>query len=293
MQQDPQVTLALVSVAVTFLVIIVSSAKQKKIALQPEVYAPFRLQEKVELSHDTRMFRFALQSPKHVLGLPIGQHVSMKFVDADGKIVTRSYTPTSSDINLGHVDFVIKVYRPNEHPKFPDGGKMSMHLERLKIGDTVDMRGPKGNLTYLGTGNFSIRRRDDRQVRKLGMMAGGTGITPMLQVISAIMREGSTGLVEMSLIFANKSEDDILLRDMIEKLAASNPNFKFHYTLDTVPEGWAHSQGFISKEMVEKHMPPPGADTLILMCGPPPMLKFACVPALEALGFSEDMHFSF
>ncbi|CAN0214865.1 unnamed protein product [Ectocarpus sp. 4 AP-2014] len=239
------------------------------------------------------MFRFALQSPKHVLGLPIGQHVSMKFVDADGKIVTRSYTPTSSDMNLGHVDFVIKVYRPNEHPTFPDGGKMSMHLERLKIGDTVDMRGPKGSLTYLGAGNFSIRRRDDRQVRKLGMMAGGTGITPMLQVISAIMREGSTGLVEMSLLFANKSEDDILLRDMIEKLAASNPSFKFHYTLDTAPEGWAHSQGFISKEMVETHMPPPGADTLILMCGPPPMLKFACIPALEALGFSEDMHFSF
>ncbi|CAN0536099.1 unnamed protein product, partial [Ectocarpus sp. 8 AP-2014] len=79
------------------------------------------------------MFRFALQSPKHVLGLPIGQHVSMKFVDADGKIVTRSYTPTSSDINLGHVDFVIKVYRPNEHPNFPDGGKMSMHLEKLKV----------------------------------------------------------------------------------------------------------------------------------------------------------------
>lgn len=61
-----------------------------------------------------------------------------------------------------------------------------------------------------------------RQVRKLGMMAGGTGITPMLQIISAVMREsggfGNSSQIEMSLIFANKSEDDILLRDMIEKL---------------------------------------------------------------------------
>lgn len=73
----------------------------QQIALQPEVYTAFRLQEKEVLSHDTRMFRFALQSPKHVLGLPIGQHVSMKFVDeADGKMVTRSYTPTSSDLNV-------------------------------------------------------------------------------------------------------------------------------------------------------------------------------------------------
>lgn len=50
---------------------------------------------------------------------------------------------------------------------------------------------------------------------------------------------------------------------------------------------------FPSPQMVAEHMPAPAADTLILMCGPPPMLKFACVPALEALGFSDDMHFSF
>lgn len=54
------------------------------------------------------------------------------------------------------------------------------------------------------------------------MMAGGTGITPMLQIISAVMREtggpGNSSRIEMSLLFANKSEDDILLRGMIEKL---------------------------------------------------------------------------
>ncbi|CAN0537542.1 unnamed protein product, partial [Scytosiphon promiscuus] len=57
---------------------------------------------------------------------------------------------------------------------------------------------------------------EKRQVRKVGMMAGGTGITPMLQIIAAVMREGAR--LEMSLIFANKSEDDILLRNMIESL---------------------------------------------------------------------------
>ncbi|CAN0548834.1 unnamed protein product, partial [Laminaria digitata] len=107
--------------------------KQKQIALEAETYIPFMLEKKEVLSHDTRMFRFSLQSPLHVLGLPIGQHVSMKFIDTDGKTVTRSYTPTSSDLNVGFVDFVIKVYRPNVEPRFPDGGKMSMHLENLKV----------------------------------------------------------------------------------------------------------------------------------------------------------------
>lgn len=290
--QDPQVAMALVAVTITLGFFMFGQFKPKKRALDPETYIPFRLEKKEVLSHDTRMFRFALQTSFHVLGLPIGQHISMKYVDeADGKMVTRSYTPTSSDINVGHVDFVIKVYFPNVEPRFPAGGKMSMHLERLQIGDTMEMRGPKGNLTYLGRGTFRINRRGDRQVRKLGMMAGGTGITPMLQIISAVMREESS--MEMSLVFANKSEDDILLRSMIEKLASENPNLKFHYTVDKAPADWTYSEGFINQEMVKTHIPGPGSDTLVLMCGPPPMLKFACLPALEALGYSEDMHFSF
>lgn len=32
--------------------------------------------------------------------------------------------------------------------------------------------------------------------------------------------------------------------------AADNPNFKFHYTVDSAPSGWTHSQGFITKEVI-------------------------------------------
>ena len=45
------------------------------VALNPKKKIPFQLVEKVELSHNTRLFRFALQSPNHRLGLPIGQHM--------------------------------------------------------------------------------------------------------------------------------------------------------------------------------------------------------------------------
>ena len=46
----------------------------------------------------------------------------------------------------------IQVYARNVHPKFPDGGKMSQHLDSLTIGDTVDVRGPSGKVIYLGRG---------------------------------------------------------------------------------------------------------------------------------------------
>jgi cytochrome-b5 reductase len=41
----------------------------------------------------------------------------------------------------------------------------------LKIGDVADIRGPKGNFVY-----------EPNMCKALGMIAGGTGITPMLQV---------------------------------------------------------------------------------------------------------------
>lgn len=61
--------------------------------------------------------------------------------------------------------------------------------------------------------------------------------------------------------------------------------------VDRVPEGmeWAYSTGFVSEDMVREHLFPAGASTIALMCGPPPMIKFACMPNLEKLGYvAED-----
>ena len=47
----------------------------------------------------------------------------------------------------------VQVYFKGVHPKFPDGGKMSQHLDSLTIGSMIEIRGPSGKLTYLGRGN--------------------------------------------------------------------------------------------------------------------------------------------
>ena len=36
-----------------------------------------------------------------------------------GEMVMRAYTPTSSDDDLGYFELVVKIYKANEHPKFP------------------------------------------------------------------------------------------------------------------------------------------------------------------------------
>src|SRR5580693_5649253 len=53
-------------------------------------------------------YRFALPRPTDILGLPIGQHIQIS-AEISGKEIMRSYTPTSSDDDLGHFDLMIKV----------------------------------------------------------------------------------------------------------------------------------------------------------------------------------------
>lgn len=57
--------------------------------------------------------------------------------------------------------------------------------------------------------------------------------------------------------------------------------------------GWRYSTGFINDEMIAKALFPAGPDSLVLMCGPPPMINFACVPNLEKLGHKEAQRFAF
>lgn len=275
--------------------------KEKK-AMDAQVdFKPFTLMAKESLSHDTRRFTFALQTPTTKLGLPIGQHISLRFADSNGKNHQRSYTPVSGDETPGKVSFVIKVYKAGVHPKFPEGGKMSQHLDSLRIGQTVDMKGPKGHLSYLGNGKFTVKLMrkplESRHAKHFGMIAGGTGITPMLQVLHAIFRDAKDKSTTVSLLYANQTEDDILVREELEKLVRDFPDrFKLHYTLDRASADWKYSSGFVNKDMVQNHVLRQGADvasTQVLMCGPPPMIKFACVPALEELSISEGQRFSF
>ena len=288
-------TVAAVCVGLVVLLDVLSkSLKPKKTLVDPNAKVSLPLIERRELSHDTHLFRFALPSKEHCLGLPVGQHVTLSYVDADGKEQGRPYTPTSSDHDLGVVDFVIKVYFPNE--RFPEGGKVSQHMHSLKVGDTLDFQGPKGRYEYRGRGVFAIKKLKSqgggfeiRRAKRVGMIAGGSGITPMMQVSNEILRDKSDG-TKVSLLFANQTEGDILLRDELDAAAAAHgETFAVHYTVDKAPKKWKYSEGFITAEMIKEHMPPPGKDTQILLCGPPPMIKFAVMPAFEKLGYTKDM----
>ena len=286
----------LIIAAITLLCILLSVIYLFKKRGPPELlpledFQEFPLIRKEVLSHDTRRFTFGLPAG-HVLGLPTGQHLSLKFIDSDGKAVQRSYTPVSDSTQVGEVSLVIKVYRPAP-PKFPNGGLMSQHIDDLNIGDTMLIKGPKGHLHYHENGQFQVKPlgkpHEQRKCSQIAMMAGGTGITPMLQILHAIFHNPRDTTTSVKLLYANQTPDDILVRDELETLAKDFPNrFSLWFTVDRPTKDWKYSTGFISKSMVEKHVLfEKNEDTQFYMCGPLPMVKFAVLPALKELGYSE------
>nr|UXG49831.1 nitrate reductase [Saccharina japonica] len=263
--------------------------EEVEVALNTRQKLAVPLIEKEVLSTDSRRFRFGLPTKDHKFGLPIGKHF---FVSGrwNGEFVMRPYMPVTGDEVTGFVDLVIKVCTPNDG--FPNGGKMSQLLDSLDIGDTIDIKGPVGEIAYLEPGQFLIKGKP-RNASKLAMLAGGTGITPMYQVLKAVLNNPDDN-TECSLIYANQTEDSILLRDELDAMAKAHPNqFNLWYTLDRPDESWTCGKGFISAEMCKEQLPAASDDTIAFLCGPPAMIKFACIPNLTANGYSSTSHFNF
>uniref|UniRef100_A0A0N5A2U5 NADH-cytochrome b5 reductase n=1 Tax=Parastrongyloides trichosuri TaxID=131310 RepID=A0A0N5A2U5_PARTI len=266
---------------------------KKRVTLQDsETKYSLKLIKRKEISHDTRLFTFALPSDEESLGLPAGQHVHL-ITKIDDKTIVRSYTPVSSDDDKGVVNLLIKVYFKNIHPKFPEGGKMTQYLEGMKIGESIDFRGPQGLIVYKGCGLFNVAPKKNappikKSFNKIGLIGGGSGITPLYQVIKSVIKNPND-TTKMYLLYANQTENDILLREEFDKLAEDYPHkFSVWYTVDKSSEHWKYSTGFINEDMVRDHLPSPASDTAILMCGPPPMIEFACLPNLEKVGHNAD-----
>ena len=270
-----------------------NSTPSAKVLLQGHKnWVPVTLIDVKSISPDTRIFTFGFPSADLELGLPVGSHVlfSAKIPtesNPSGELVVRQYTPTSKINEKGKVEFPIKIYFKNTHPAYPNGGLMTQYLDSLKIGNELLISGPKGRLRYLGKGYFTIGQEKAFRVSKLGLVAGGTGITPCFQLIQYII-EHENNSIEMYLIYANKHEIDILLKERLEAYEATG-RLKVFYTLDNPPSYWTHGAGFISEEMVKKHLPAPES-CLVCHCGPAPMNNLVA-KHLQSLGHTRTFRF--
>ena len=279
-----------------------SEQKNEQLVLQRHRWVPVTLIDRKSISEDTRVYTFALPDGKAVLGLGTGQHVQIGFHMKD-RMLIRSYTPTRPILPAqidatqtleddgakddpskrglrdgdGTFDLTIKTYFPDE--KQP-GGAMSNILDCVEIGSEVELRGPTGEITYNGNGNFTIEGRE-RHFDRVSLVLGGSGITPGYSLLARVLlTEGDA--TRLRVVDANKTEKDILLRQELEDFQAkSGGQLEVTHVLSEPDDSWKGLRGFVTKEIFEKHLFEPSESSVVFLCGPPIMIQKAALPALK------------
>jgi len=243
-------------------------------ALSSFKLTPLRLKERFQLNSTTHIFNFALPSPTDHSGLLAGQYIAVR-ATLQGKEVVRFYSPISRNSTYGKIELLVKI-----EPEKMTESSMTHLLNTLAPGDTLDFKGPLGGFEY-----------HRNTFKELGMIAGGTGISPMMQVMRSVTAHPED-TTQLKLLYGNYFEDDILCKEELMYLSTTRTNIHSYITLNNPPPLWSMGTGFITEEMIRKYLPQPGPDVKVIMCGPPPMIK-AMWPLLKNVGFTEDMVYSF
>ncbi|KAG6895362.1 hypothetical protein C0992_001652 [Termitomyces sp. T32_za158] len=259
--------------------------------LQSNKWKAVTLQTVTDVSKDSKVFRFLLDHEERDLGLPIGQHVYVRLQRkingrADlGELVQRAYTPISRKDDKGFIDMLVniitrsviknRIYYPTQ--QFPLGGRMTLGFAELQVDDTIELKGPIGHFVWLGNGMAELHGIP-RRVRQIGMICGGSGVTPILQVLRGIFTDTANNDTDAWVLDVNRDIGDILCRDELDELAkahSSRLSLRYSLTGKSVPQDWTQSIGRLNVKMMNQYLPRPSADGLICICGPPAMERMA------------------
>ena len=243
------------------------------VALSPTTWVPLPLENRMQLNKFNHLFRFAFENKNQQAGLFCGQYVSVRAM-VEGKELVRFYSPVSRNSDYGHLDLMIKIEESTANKP------MEKFLSDLKPGTTLDFKGPSGGFDY-----------HRNMYREIGMIAGGTGISPMVQIIRSISHHPEDD-TQATLLYGNYNEEDILCRDELSYYTLTRSNISVYISLNNPPGKWSMGTGFVDEGMIKKVLPVPADDIIILLCGPPPMIK-AMKGLLSGLGYTDQMVFSF
>jgi len=170
-------------------------------------------------------------------------------------------------------------------------GAMTQHMASLKVGDTLLMRGPTGVKRYghEGPGSLSkiLKTKNVTQhFNTMIMFAGGTGITPMLQICNHIIEDEKDN-TRCILLVANSTPEDVMLyEDILELPKRSKGLIEVKFTVSKPNEEWKYLTGRVDEKMIKRVCPLPADSVVSAICGPPGFEK-AVSSALIALGYEE------
>ncbi|MBG22047.1 MAG: flavodoxin reductase [Idiomarinaceae bacterium] len=207
-----------------------------------------------DVTHDVKRIR--LTKPDGYEFTP-GQATEVA-IDRDGwRDEKRPFTFTSLNSDPW-LEFIIKIY--------PDHDGVTEQIGKLRQGDRLILDEPWGAIEYKGEGT---------------LIAGGAGITPFIAIFRDLQAQGKTG--NNRLIFSNKTEQDIILKEEFEQILGDN---FIHVVTRKKPSGDSlFLEGHIDKDFLAAHLSDSG--DAFYICGPE-AFNDDITDALKSLGIDAD-----
>lgn len=198
-----------------------------------------------------------------------GQFLTLE-VPVEGVVQRRAYSLSSSAADGARVTVTVK--------RVP-GGLVSNRLhDAAKVGDVVDVHGPSGSFTV----------GDVTTPRHVVLVAGGSGITPMMSILCTHL-EASPAL-RFTLVYGNRGPAHVIFRDALDALAARHPDrLAVVHAFEDAPEGWVGVAGRLDEATCARVFDGLAFDggEHWMLCGPDAMMA-AVRAALRARGVAPE-----
>lgn len=198
----------------------------------------------ISRTYNVRSFRFPRPAS---INYKAGQFMFITIKSGE-KEMKKHFTISSSPTEKDFIEFTKKL----------TGSMFSNALDALKVGDWSRIDAPYGAFIFEG------------EFEKIGMLSGGIGITPfrsMFKYSSDLQLD-----TEITLLYGNHFEKDIVFRREFEEMQERNKNLKVVFTVSEPSESWTGYRGRINAQMVEKEIPD-YIERIFYTCGPPRMVE--------------------
>jgi len=200
-------------------------------------------------THDTKTLRFLPVDGARLLARP-GQFLTFQW-RIDRMLVPRSYSICSSPTQTAYVEITPK--------RVPNGYVSSFLNEHAAVGLVVEASGPFGQFY------FDVERH-----RHVVLIAGGSGITPMMSMLRYIDdRCLDTPVV---LLYCVRTRNDIIFADDLREMRRRLQNFRMVLMLSQPDGAWNGARGRLSRDLIAAHVEDLRAATVFL-CGPRPFME--------------------
>jgi len=170
----------------------------------------------------------------------------------------------SSPMDSGSIEFTVKKV-----------GVVTAALHNLEEGSTVGVRGPFGN-------GFPLDKLEGRNVVIVG---GGFAFTTLRSLIKFLIHEANRDKFKnVTVIYGARDPGELIYKNDLESWRERG-DINLNVTIDKAVPGWTGLVGFVPT--VVKQVAPSSTNAVVLICGPPVMIKFT-MPVIEGLGFTPE-----